>query len=82
MHSDKEEQTYNTIMKDKLKTWIHFLEIATVTLLVMHIAFQLITGLFEGLTTVHWCTILVIFLNRFSMWFPEYIDDLKNDDHD
>jgi len=65
-----------------MKKWINFLEIATVLLLVLHIAFQLITGLFEGLTTVHWCTILVISINRFSMWFTEWVDDLKNDDFD
>ena len=82
MHSDKEEQTYNTIMKDKLKTWIHFLEIATVTLLILHIVFQLITGMFEGLTSVHWCTIAVIAINRINMLLPQWLDDLKNDDHD
>ena len=80
--SDNEEQTYNTNMKDKLKTWIHFLEIATVTLLILHIGFQLVTGMFEGLTSVHWCTIAVIAINRFNMIWPEYLDDLKNDEHD
>ena len=51
-------------MKDKLKTWIHILEIATVTLLILHISFQLVFGMFEGLSTAHWCTIGVILLNR------------------
>ena len=76
------EHYYNTIMKDKLKTWIHFLEITTVTLLILHIGFQLVTGMFEGLTSVHWCTIAVIAINRFNMWFPQWLDDLKNDGHD
>ena len=80
--SDKEEQSYNTNMKDKLKTWIHILEITTVTLLILHIGFQLVFGLFEGLTTAHWGTIVVILLNRFNMWFPQWLDDLKNDGHD
>ena len=80
--SDKEEHSYNTSMKDKLKTWIHFLEIATVTFLILHIGFQLVNGMFEGLTSVHWCTIAVIAINRFNMWFPQWLDDFKNDGHD
>ena len=69
-------------MKDKLKTWIHILEITTVTLLILHIGFQLVFGLFEGLTTAHWGTIVVILLNRFNMWFPQWLEDLRNDGHD
>ena len=69
-------------MTDRLKTWIHYLEITTVTLLILHIGFQLVFGMFEGLTTAHWCTIGVILLNRFNMIWPQYLDDLRNDDHD
>ena len=68
-------------MKDKLKTWIHILEITTVTLLILHIGFQLVFGMFEGLTTAHWCTIGVIFLNRFNMWFPQWLEDLRDGDN-
>ena len=68
-------------MKDKLKTWIHFLEITTVSLLILHIGFQLVTGMFEGLTLAHWTTIGVILLNRFNMWFPQWIEDLKDGDN-